>query len=83
MCLRHQTSTPQVAFNANGDIFVADGYCNRRVMQYSADGTFIRSYTMANVRTPVPCVLHLPLHAHHLFTAIVGARMPCCIMAPA
>ena len=39
-----------MAFNANGDIFVADGYCNRRVMQYTADGTFIRSYTMANVR---------------------------------
>ena len=41
-----------MAFNANGDIFVADGYCNRRVMQYTADGTFIRSYTMANVRIP-------------------------------
>jgi hypothetical protein len=39
-----------MAFSGNGDVFVADGYCNRRIMQYTADGTFIRSYTMANVR---------------------------------
>ncbi len=53
--------TSQVAFNANGDVFIADGYCNRRVMQYNADGTFIRSYTMANVRIPTAYVLHLHL----------------------
>ena len=45
----------QMAFSGNGDVFVADGYCNRRVMQYTADGTFIRAYTMANVRTHPFC----------------------------
>lgn len=29
----------------NGDIFVADGYCNRRVVRYDSKGKFIREYT--------------------------------------
>jgi NHL repeat len=40
----------QVAFSRNGDVFVADGYCNSRVMQYAADGTFVQQYTHPEVR---------------------------------
>lgn len=30
-----------VAFDARGDIFVSDGYCNNRVLKYSPDGRFL------------------------------------------
>ncbi len=33
-----------IAFGANGDLYIADGYGNNRVAQFSADGTFIRSW---------------------------------------
>jgi hypothetical protein len=43
-------STPQVAFSRNGDVFIADGYCNSRVMQFAADGTFVQQYTHPEVQ---------------------------------
>lgn len=39
----------QVAFSRTGDVFVADGYCNSRVMQYSADGAYVGQYRLQNV----------------------------------
>jgi sugar lactone lactonase YvrE len=33
-----------VAFAANGDIFVADGHVNNRIVKFSKDGTFIKSW---------------------------------------
>jgi sugar lactone lactonase YvrE len=33
-----------VAFAANGDIFVADGHVNNRVMKFSKDGKFIKAW---------------------------------------
>jgi sugar lactone lactonase YvrE len=33
-----------VAFGANGDIFVADGHVNARVVKFSKDGAFIKSW---------------------------------------
>ena len=33
-----------VAFGANGDIFVADGHVNNRVVKFSKDGKFIKSW---------------------------------------
>ena len=38
--------TPQVAFSRSGDFFVADGYCNSRVLRFSPDGAFIQEYTL-------------------------------------
>jgi DNA-binding beta-propeller fold protein YncE len=31
-----------VGFAPNGDVYVSDGYVNSRVVQFSADGTFVR-----------------------------------------
>ena len=36
----------QVAFSRSGDFFVADGYCNSRVVRYSSDGAVVREYTL-------------------------------------
>jgi len=33
-----------VAFNANGDIFVADGHVNNRVVKFKKDGTFVKAW---------------------------------------
>jgi DNA-binding beta-propeller fold protein YncE len=33
-----------IAFGTNSDLYIADGYGNNRVAQFSADGTFIRSW---------------------------------------
>lgn len=38
-----------VAFGANGDIYVSDGYGNSRVVQFSKDGKFIRAWGKAGV----------------------------------
>jgi hypothetical protein len=29
---------------ANGDVFVADGYCNQRIARFDKEGTFIKNY---------------------------------------
>lgn len=34
----------------NGDVFVADGYCNSRVMHFSPTGSFIQQITLPKVR---------------------------------
>jgi len=47
----------QVAFSRIGDVFVADGYCNARVMQYAADGTFVREFKLAEVRGAISVAL--------------------------
>ena len=39
----------QVAFSRNGDIFVSDGYCKSRVMQFTAAGEFVHEYAMPEV----------------------------------
>lgn len=52
----------QVAFSRTGDVFVADGYCNARVMQYAAEGTFVRHYALAEVRQTAVMV---PLRVLH------------------
>lgn len=43
-------SVAQVAISRTGDIFVSDGYCNSRVVQFSASGAYIREYTTPKVR---------------------------------
>ncbi len=46
-----------VAFGANGDIFVADGYGNSRVMKFDKNGKFIKSW---GTRGSAPGDFHTP-----------------------
>lgn len=39
--LKHFCKPTSVAVMANGDFFVADGYCNSRIIKYSSDGKMI------------------------------------------
>jgi peptidylamidoglycolate lyase len=41
-CRNNFCSTTDVAFAADGRVFVSDGYANARVLEYSADGKKIR-----------------------------------------
>lgn len=43
-CRNNFCSTTDVAFAANGHLFISDGYANARVLEYSADGTKIREW---------------------------------------
>lgn len=47
-----------VAFGANGDIFVSDGYVNSRIVQFSKEGRFIR--IIGGVKGSAPGQLQLP-----------------------
>jgi len=47
-----------VAFAANGDVFVSDGYVNSRVVQFSKDGKFIK--IIGGVKGSGPGQLQLP-----------------------
>lgn len=47
-----------VAFGANGDIFVSDGYVNSRIVQFSKDGRFLR--IIGGVKGNAPGQLQLP-----------------------
>ncbi len=47
-----------VAVAPNGDIYVSDGYVNARVVQFSPDGTFVR--TIGNGKGSQPGQLQLP-----------------------
>jgi hypothetical protein len=38
-----------VAVSNTGDVFVADGYCNSRVAQFSADGAYVREFRLPKV----------------------------------
>ena len=40
----HFDQPTDVAWAANGDIFVSDGYGNHRVVKFAADGTFLRQW---------------------------------------
>lgn len=42
----------QVAFTRAGDVLVADGYCNSRVMHYTAEGQLVGKYQLRNVSSP-------------------------------
>jgi streptogramin lyase len=47
-----------VAFGANGDVFVSDGYVNSRIVQFTKDGTFVR--IIGGVKGNAPGQLQLP-----------------------
>lgn len=47
-----------VAFGANGDIFVSDGYVNSRIVQFTKDGKFVR--IIGGVKGNGPGQLQLP-----------------------
>jgi DNA-binding beta-propeller fold protein YncE len=47
-----------VAFGANGDIFVSDGYVNSRIVEFSKEGHFIR--IIGGVKGNLPGQLQLP-----------------------
>ena len=44
--------TLQVAVSNTGDVFVADGYCNSRIMHFSPSGSFIQQIRLPRVRNP-------------------------------
>jgi len=41
---KHFCQPTSVAVASTGDFFVADGYCNSRVVKFSADGTFLSQF---------------------------------------
>lgn len=47
-----------VAFGANGDVFVSDGYVNSRIVQFTKDGKFVR--IIGGVKGNAPGQLQLP-----------------------
>lgn len=44
LCRNNFCSTTDIAFAANGHLFIADGYANARVLEYTADGTSVREW---------------------------------------
>lgn len=44
----------QVAVASDGTIYVADGYCNSRVMRYSAEGVFQEEYRLPRGEMAIP-----------------------------
>ena len=43
-CRNNFCSTTDVAFAANGHVFIADGYANARILEYTAEGTRVREW---------------------------------------
>jgi len=43
-CRNNFCGTTDVTFAANGHLFIADGYANARILEYTADGTKIREW---------------------------------------
>jgi hypothetical protein len=43
-CPNNFCSTTDVAFAANGHVFIADGYANARILEYTAEGTKVREW---------------------------------------
>lgn len=41
---KHMCQPSGVAVASDGSIFVSDGYCNNRVVKYSADGHFLSAF---------------------------------------
>jgi streptogramin lyase len=56
-CPNNFCGTTDVAFAQNGHVFVADGYSNARVLEYSADGVKVREWGTAGTG---PGQFHLP-----------------------
>ena len=54
----HLCRPTEVAVASSGDFFVADGYCNDRVMRYGPDGAFKQEYKLRHARTPHSLVLN-------------------------
>lgn len=42
----------EVAVSSSGRLFVSDGYCNRRVLAFDADGSFARNYEISDAIVP-------------------------------
>lgn len=38
-----------MAISNDGDVFIADGYCNSRVMHFAADGSFVQQIALPRV----------------------------------
>ncbi len=43
-CRNNFCSTTDLAFAANGHLFISDGYANARILEYTADGTRVREW---------------------------------------
>ncbi|MEZ5294450.1 MAG: peptidyl-alpha-hydroxyglycine alpha-amidating lyase family protein [Vicinamibacterales bacterium] len=43
-CRNNFCGTTDVAFAANGHLFISDGYANARILEYTADGTKVREW---------------------------------------
>jgi hypothetical protein len=43
-CANNFCSTTDIAFAANGHVFISDGYANARVLEYTADGRKVREW---------------------------------------
>ena len=59
----------QVAVASDGRIFVADGYCNSRVVRYSAEGVFEAEYRLPQDDMAVPHSLALEECSDSLYVA--------------
>eukprot|EP00887_Chlorella_sp_A99_P001399 scaffold8.g1399.t1 len=58
---RARTAAARVAVGRDGAIYVADGYCNARVVQYTSEGEYVREYTLAGedpMRVPHSVIVH-------------------------
>ena len=49
---RHLCQPTDVAVLRNGDFFVADGYCNARVIKFSKDGQYLTEWSSEDERMP-------------------------------
>lgn len=59
----------QVVIASDGAIFVADGYCNSRVVRYSAEGVFEAEYKLPQGKMNVPHSLALEECSNSLYVA--------------
>ena len=60
---------PQVAIANDGTIFVADGYCNSRVMRFNKEGVYEAEYHLPRGKMDVPHSLVLDECADSLYVA--------------
>jgi peptidylamidoglycolate lyase len=49
---KHFCKPTDVAVAKSGEIFVADGYCNSRIVVFSAEGKFLGSFGSMNCKFP-------------------------------
>ena len=61
--------TDVVNYQENDDIYVADGYCNSRIAQLNANGTFIKEFRMKKKEKQ--------LWVPHSLTIIYSLRLIC------